>query len=133
MIGFDLDKDESIVWPAYNDRRGVSAAFNLNLLARINRELGADFDLDAFAHRADYVRAKERVEMHLVSQKDAGRPDRPGRNSPSTRARRSTPNTRTNTRSSISRRLTARAGFTLDAAVDRSERDISAVQYLIVD
>ncbi len=40
LIGFDLDKDESIVWPAYNDRRGISAAFNLNLLARINRELG---------------------------------------------------------------------------------------------
>ena len=54
LIGFDLDKDESIVWPAYNDRRGVSAAFNLNLLGEINRELGADFDLKAFAHRADY-------------------------------------------------------------------------------
>jgi dimethylhistidine N-methyltransferase len=67
LIGFDLDKDESIVAPAYNDRRGVSAAFNLNLLERMNRELDADFDLDAFAHRATYVRAKERVEMHLVS------------------------------------------------------------------
>jgi L-histidine Nalpha-methyltransferase len=69
LIGFDLDKDESIVWPAYNDRRGVSAAFNLNLLARINRELDGSFDLAAFEHRADYVRAKERVEMHLVSRK----------------------------------------------------------------
>jgi dimethylhistidine N-methyltransferase len=68
LIGFDLDKDQSIVWPAYNDRRGVTAAFNLNLLARINRELGADFDLGEFAHRADYVRARERVEMHLVSR-----------------------------------------------------------------
>ena len=58
LIGFDLDKDESIVWPAYNDRRGISAAFNLNLLARINRELDADFDLAAFAHRADYLRAR---------------------------------------------------------------------------
>ncbi len=67
LIGFDLDKDESIVWPAYNDRRGVSAAFNLNLLARINRELDGDFDLDAFAHRADYLRAEERVELSLVS------------------------------------------------------------------
>ena len=63
LIGFDLDKDESIVWPAYNDRRGISAAFNLNLLARINRELDADFDLDAFAHRADYLRDEERVEL----------------------------------------------------------------------
>jgi L-histidine Nalpha-methyltransferase len=67
LIGFDLDKDGSIVWPAYNDRRGVSAAFNLNLLARINRELDADFDLDAFSHRADYLRAEERVELSLVS------------------------------------------------------------------
>jgi dimethylhistidine N-methyltransferase len=70
LIGFDLDKDESIVWPAYNDQRGVSAAFNLNLLARINRELDGDFDLDAFAHRADYLRAEERVELSLVSLSD---------------------------------------------------------------
>ncbi len=68
LIGFDLDKDESIVWPAYNDRRGVSAAFNLNVLERINRELGADFDVSAFSHCADYVRAKERMEMYLVSR-----------------------------------------------------------------
>ncbi len=68
LIGFDLDKDESIVWPAYNDRKGVSAAFNLNVLERINRELGADFDLTAFSHRADYVRSKERMEMYLVSR-----------------------------------------------------------------
>jgi dimethylhistidine N-methyltransferase len=67
LIGFDLDKDESIVWPAYNDRFGTTAAFNLNLLSRINRELGADFDLAAFAHSAPYARAKERVEMHLVT------------------------------------------------------------------
>jgi dimethylhistidine N-methyltransferase len=70
LIGFDLDKDESIVWPAYNDRRGISAAFSLNLLDRANRELGADFDLGAFAHRADYNRPKQRVEIHLVSLQD---------------------------------------------------------------
>jgi dimethylhistidine N-methyltransferase len=69
LIGFDLDKDESLVEPAYNDRRGVTAEFNLNLLARINRELGADFDLRAFEHRAVYIRVKERLEMHLVSRK----------------------------------------------------------------
>jgi L-histidine Nalpha-methyltransferase len=69
LIGVDLDKDESIVWPAYNDCRGITAAFNLNLLERINRELDADIDLGAFGHRADYIRAKERVEMHLVSRK----------------------------------------------------------------
>jgi dimethylhistidine N-methyltransferase len=70
LIGFDLDKDESIVWPAYNDRQGKSAAFNLNLLARINRELAADFDLSAFTHRAVYLRAEERMAMHLVSEKE---------------------------------------------------------------
>jgi L-histidine Nalpha-methyltransferase len=70
LIGFDLDKDESIVWPAYNDRQGKSAAFNLNILARINRELAADFDLSAFTHRAVYMRSQERMVMHLVSQND---------------------------------------------------------------
>jgi dimethylhistidine N-methyltransferase len=70
LIGFDLDKDESIVWPAYNDARGKSAAFNLNLLARINRELVADFELPAFSHRAQYLRSQERMVMHLVSKKD---------------------------------------------------------------
>ncbi len=68
LIGIDLDKEEPIVWPAYNDRRGVTAAFNLNILARINSELDADFDFDAFEHRADYRRERERVEMHLVSR-----------------------------------------------------------------
>lgn len=72
LIGFDLDKDPSIVRPAYNDRRGVSAAFNLNLLARINRELGADFDLDAFEHRAEYLRDEGRVELSLVSRREQG-------------------------------------------------------------
>jgi dimethylhistidine N-methyltransferase len=69
LIGFDLDKDESIVWPAYNDRQGITAAFNLNLLERINRELGANFNLASFTHRADYVRSKERMEIYLVSEK----------------------------------------------------------------
>ena len=102
LIGFDLDKDESIVWPAYNDRRGVSAAFNLNVLERINRELGADFDVTAFSHRADYVRSKERMEMYLVSREAAGRPDRRAWSLRSTRARRSIPSIHINTRSSIS-------------------------------
>ena len=55
---------------AYNDRRGVTAAFNRNILVRINRELGADFDLDQFAHRAVYDAAHGRIEMHLVSLRD---------------------------------------------------------------
>ena len=55
---------------AYNDAAGVTAAFNLNLLARINRELGADFDLSAFSHQAFYNRERARIEMHLVSRRD---------------------------------------------------------------
>ena len=70
LIGFDLDKSESVVWPAYNDREGTSALFNLNLLTRINRELAGDFDVSAFRHSAVYLRAEERMVMHLVSTKD---------------------------------------------------------------
>jgi dimethylhistidine N-methyltransferase len=69
LIGVDLKKDAARLDAAYNDARGVTAAFNLNLLARINRELGADFDLAAFRHRAFYDQARGRVEMHLESQK----------------------------------------------------------------
>jgi len=69
LIGYDLDKDESIVWPAYNDCRGITAAFNLNLLGRINRELSANFDIVSFSHRADYLRAEERMKIQLVSEK----------------------------------------------------------------
>ena len=67
VVGFDLVKDELTLERAYNDAEGVTAKFNLNLLARINRELGADFDLAAFRHRAFFNRAESRVEMHLVS------------------------------------------------------------------
>ncbi len=67
IVGADLVKDEAVLHAAYNDAAGVTARFNLNLLARINRELGADFDLDAFLHRAFYNRARARIEMHLVS------------------------------------------------------------------
>lgn len=69
VVGVDLKKDPNILEAAYNDRLGVTAAFNLNLLERINRELGADFDPDGFAHRAHYVEDRGRVEMHLVSRK----------------------------------------------------------------
>ncbi|HEY0152640.1 MAG TPA: L-histidine N(alpha)-methyltransferase [Longimicrobium sp.] len=67
LIGVDLAKDPEVIERAYNDPEGVTAAFNLNLLARINRECGADFDLAAFRHHAPYVQADGRVEMHLVS------------------------------------------------------------------
>jgi dimethylhistidine N-methyltransferase len=67
LIGTDLRKDANVLHAAYNDSRGVTAAFNLNLLARINRELGADFDLRRFSHYAFYNAALGRIEMHLVS------------------------------------------------------------------
>jgi L-histidine N-alpha-methyltransferase len=67
LIGTDLRKDANVLHAAYNDSRGVTAAFNLNLLARINRELGADFDLRRFAHYAFYNAPCGRIEMHLIS------------------------------------------------------------------
>jgi L-histidine N-alpha-methyltransferase len=67
LIGTDLKKDANVLHAAYNDSRGVTAAFNLNLLARINRELGADFDLRRFSHYAFYNAPCGRIEMHLIS------------------------------------------------------------------
>ena len=68
LLGTDLDKDPALLEAAYDDARGVTARFNLNLLARINRELGGRFDLDRFEHRARYRGDLRRVEMHLVSR-----------------------------------------------------------------
>jgi|DewCreStandDraft_3_1066083.scaffolds.fasta_scaffold00769_4 L-histidine N-alpha-methyltransferase len=67
LIGIDLRKDRAVVERAYNDARGVTARFNANLLARINRELGGHFDLAAFRHHALYNEAEGRIEMYLVS------------------------------------------------------------------
>ncbi len=67
LIGFDLQKDVAVLEAAYNDAAGVTAAFNRNVLRVLNRELGADFDLDAFRHRAHYSASAERIEMHLVA------------------------------------------------------------------
>lgn len=67
LIGIDLRKDRAILERAYNDSRGVTARFNLNLLARINRELGGQFDLTAFRHQAIYDETLGRIEMHLMS------------------------------------------------------------------
>ena len=69
IIGVDLVKDPSILHAAYNDEAGLTAKFNLNLLARINRELGGSFDLASFEHRAFYNSERHRIEMHLVSKK----------------------------------------------------------------
>jgi dimethylhistidine N-methyltransferase len=70
VVGVDLKKDLDVLLPAYNDAAGVTADFNLNLLARINRELGGNFRLDAFEHRAIYNARDGRIEMHLVSRVD---------------------------------------------------------------
>ncbi len=67
LVGVDLRKDANVLHAAYNDAKGVTAAFNLNLLARINRELGGDFRPRRFRHYAFYNPALGRVEMHLVS------------------------------------------------------------------
>jgi dimethylhistidine N-methyltransferase len=67
LVGVDLKKDAGVLHAAYNDAQGVTAAFNMNVLTRINRELGADFDLAAFEHRAHYDADAGRIEMHLVS------------------------------------------------------------------
>lgn len=70
LIGIDLKKDPEVLYRAYNDQDGITAAFNLNLLERINRELNGDFQLDQFQHRAFYNSRDGRVEMHLVSRRD---------------------------------------------------------------
>jgi dimethylhistidine N-methyltransferase len=69
VIGVDLEKNERVLHEAYNDAAGVTARFNLNVLNRINRELGGNFDTSAFTHRAIYNRERHRIEMHLISRK----------------------------------------------------------------
>lgn len=69
LIGVDLKKDPAILHAAYNDAAGVTAMFNLNLLVRLRRELGAEFEFAAFAHDAFYNGAAGRIEMHLVCRK----------------------------------------------------------------
>jgi len=70
LIGYDLVKEPGVLERAYNDAAGVTAAFNLNMLARLNRELGADFDLAEFRHEAVWVPGASRMEMHLVSLRE---------------------------------------------------------------
>jgi dimethylhistidine N-methyltransferase len=68
LVGADLQKDPSVLLPAYDDAAGVTAAFNRNMLVRLNREAGADFDVDSFEHRAVWNAGESRIEMHLVSR-----------------------------------------------------------------
>src|SRR5271156_3103217 len=70
LLGTDLVKDEATLVRAYDDKEGVTAAFNLNILHRLNRELGANFDTGCFRHRARWNRAESRIEMHLESTCD---------------------------------------------------------------
>jgi dimethylhistidine N-methyltransferase len=70
IIGVDLQKSSDVLEAAYNDSADVTAAFNLNMLVRANRELDADFDLSAWRHRAIYNQEAARIEMHLISERD---------------------------------------------------------------
>ncbi len=70
LIGIDLVKDKAALEAAYNDAAGVTAEFTLNLLVRLNRELGADFDLAGFRHRARWHPLAERIETHIVSRRE---------------------------------------------------------------
>lgn len=70
LIGVDLDKDRDVLHAAYNDAKGVTAEFNLNVLSRINRELGGNFDVSRFDHKAIFNEHESRIEMHLISNCD---------------------------------------------------------------
>jgi L-histidine N-alpha-methyltransferase len=70
LIGIDLEKDKSILDRAYNDKNGVTAKFNLNVLSRINEELDGEFNLSNFEHKSFYNANKHRIEMHLISELD---------------------------------------------------------------
>jgi dimethylhistidine N-methyltransferase len=70
LIGVDLKKDPAVIEAAYNDRAGVTAAFTLNMLTRLNREIGSNFELSAFDHRAHYNPMAGRIETHIVSRRE---------------------------------------------------------------
>jgi dimethylhistidine N-methyltransferase len=70
LVGVDIKKDRATIEAAYNDRAGVTAAFTLNMLTRLNRELGCNFELGAFRHRARYNAMAGRIETHIISQRD---------------------------------------------------------------
>ncbi len=110
IIGVDLKKDPHTLVAAYNDAAGVTAAFNLNLLTRINRELRATFDLTQFRHEAVYNPREGRIEMYLVSER-AQQAGMVGRTFSFARASASTPRIRTNTQSRSSRTLARQAGW----------------------
>ena len=128
IIGVDLRKDRETLEAAYNDASGVTAAFNLNLLVRINRELDGSFDLSRFSHRAIFNERESRIEMHLVSL--AEQDVRVGRRRFHFRAQE-TILTEYSYKYDVDQfsRLAAGAGFGLDR-VWTDERDRFSVQYL---
>jgi dimethylhistidine N-methyltransferase len=70
LIGFDMEKDRKVLHAAYNDAKGITGQFNLNILKRLNRELGAEFELNNFRHYAFFNEKHSRIEMHIVSKED---------------------------------------------------------------
>lgn len=130
LIGVDLLKAREILEPAYDDDAGITAAFNLNLLERINRELDGTFDLDGFSHRAVFNAEDGRVEMHLVSREDqvatiAGRPFHFAAGETI-----HTENSHKYSRAGFAE-LASRAGWRVDT-VWTDTREFFSVQYLIV-
>lgn len=128
LIGVDLRKDAATLERAYNDATGVTAEFNLNVLRRLNTELGADFDLEAFSHRAVWNDAASRIEMHLVSAR--AQTVRIGRESIALRAGEYI-HTESSYKYSIEgfRELARRAGLDV-SRVWTDERDLFSVQLL---
>ncbi len=130
LVGVDLKKDPARLHAAYNDVQGVTAAFNLNLLTRINRELSGDFDVSAFEHYAYYDEAEGRIEMHLRSLRDqnvcvAGHPFK--------FARGETIHTENSCKYSVDefQQLARDAGFTPEHCW-RDEENLFSVHYLTV-
>ena len=124
IIGVDLEKDERVLYDAYNDAAGVTARFNLNVLVRINRELGGNFDVSAFMHRSIYNRERHRIEMHLISHEGAERAHpRPEFLIPS---RRKHPHRdrATNTASTASPRWRADSGWSVRESWTDSDADV---------
>ena len=111
LIGIDLVKDPAILHAAYNDAAGVTAAFNRNLLVRANRELGADFEVNDFAHYAFYNAPLQRIEMHLGSVAAKQQGTSATRLLTSLKAIRYIRRTRTNSRSRASARWPSKRAF----------------------
>ncbi len=128
LLGVDLVKDQQTLEAAYNDKQGITAAFNKNLLHRINRELDADFDTAQFTHLASFVADHSRIEMHLVSKKAQSVHIKALRQTFSFRAGESihTENSHKYTRRSIAE-LCAQAGLAIQDSLMDSEQRFAAL------